>query len=729
MTDITHHLTGGAKLVAVAAGRALSALYGGCRRVAGWVLAFASRPGRLLAVAWLVGLFTVGAAGMAHADGLFSHPTYTDPQQTLFEAHGPFAYTLTIQPDDDAQSGFGLTAALYQIVGVICNLLLWIALLPLYGAFLLLEWFLNLTFYRDNAAQIDTAVQTLANQVFWPLISATVAVGAVITYTRWRSEGRGWLSDIAWVIAAATLAIGFVTQPSQIMLQVDSLREQLAAKVITGTTTALTPDTLSVTGYQNPALTGPQEEVAARSLVAGLWDSFGSTPWCLAQFHELDICRVAGAHKLAGDDTWKQWESVMADNGQVTEFGAWQDWVRGMDLGRLGYVLILLMMALPMAILTLILVIAGFSAVVGFAAMFLLGVVALIGWPIPGWFRRFGTKWWEYTLGLQLQALFVTVILAAVMLVSMFIGSHVDTYGFFIVGLLNIVLMFWAVKARAFIESLTMMGGGGNAGMLGTMAAWTGMRAGGWALGKVGHLGRQVIRSPYNTGRYIRDRAKGIDWTGRPGQRNTGIPTVKHVDTYRIPDLDQGPRQLPPPPPPAIGGGPAQIGPPDPSSGPLVPRPPSGGPPATRPSGPRRPPPSPGGHGPVQAPYRRDPRRPATPLPQGPTAAGHDGRRQLGTGHTSDAAGGGRRARDTRNGQWVTVSDATVVEPATPVVEPATRPAPPSARPAAGAKPAAPVEQGGSGPRPEPRRRRIARTLGIRHRSTPLDDGPAARSS
>ena len=199
----------------------------------------------------------------------------------------------------------------------------------------------------------------------------------------------------------------------------------------------------------------------------------------------------------------------MADNGQVTEFGTWQNWVRGMDLGRLGYVLIMLMMALPMAILTLILVIAGFSAVVGFAAMFLLGVVALVGWPIPGWFRRFGTKWWEYTLGLQLQALFVTVILAAVMLVSKFIGSHVDKYGFFIVGLLNIVLMFWAVKAKAFIESLTMMGGGGSAGMLGMMAAWTGMRAGGWALGKVGHFGRQVIRSPYNAGRYVRDRAKG----------------------------------------------------------------------------------------------------------------------------------------------------------------------------------------------------------------------------
>jgi len=170
--------------------------------------------------------------------------------------------------------------------------------------------------------------------------------------------------------------------------------------------------------------------------------------------------------------------------------------------------------------------------------------------------------WWEYTLGLELQALFVTVILAAVMLVSKFIGSHVDEYGFFIVFLLNIVLMFWAVKARAFIESLTMMGGGGGStGMLGMMAAWTGMRAGGGGRsGRSGTWAGRFLRSPYNAGRYVRDRAKGIDWTSRTGPKNTGIPNPKHVDSYLIPDLDNGPRQLAPPPPPAIGGGRPGIG-------------------------------------------------------------------------------------------------------------------------------------------------------------------------
>src|SRR6478752_4220517 len=102
MTGITRCLTRLATSIAVITGRALGAVLGGLWRVAGWLLISLRRPGRLLAVAWLIGLFTMGAAGMAHADGLFSHPTYADPQQTLFEAHGPFSYMLTIQPDDAA---------------------------------------------------------------------------------------------------------------------------------------------------------------------------------------------------------------------------------------------------------------------------------------------------------------------------------------------------------------------------------------------------------------------------------------------------------------------------------------------------------------------------------------------------------------------------------------------------------------------------------------------------
>jgi hypothetical protein len=278
------------------------------------------------------------------------------------------------------------------------------------------------------------------------------------------------------------------------------------------------------------------------------------------------------------------------------------------------------------------------------------------------------------------------------------------------------------VKARAFIESLTMMGGGGSAGVLGGMAAYGAMRAGGWAAGKVGHFGRQVIRSPYNAGRYVRDRAKGLDWLSRGGPAKKGIPNPKHVDSFRLPDLDNGPRQLPPAPTREIRGGPKALGPSGPGGGgPLVPRPPSGGPPATRPGGPRRPAPS-GGNGPYQSPYRRDPRRRGAQLPKGPTAPGQDGRRQLGPGSTATRpTQAARRARDTRTGSWVSVPDNTVVEPAA-------RPTPKPSRPSAGEKPPVSTARQVSD-QPKGGRRRVGRSSPARRRVMPLDDGPPTQQS
>jgi hypothetical protein len=252
------------------------------------------------------------------------------------------------------------------------------------------------------------------------------------------------------------------------------------------------------------------------------------------------------------------------------------------------------------------------------------------------------------------------------------------------------------------------------------MAAYGAMRAGGWAAGKVGHFGRQVIRSPYNAGRYVRDRAKGLDWLSRTGPAKKGIPNPKHVDSFRIPDLDNGPRHLPPAPPHEIRGGPKAMGPSGPSGGgPLVPRPPSGGPPAKRPGRPRRPGPA-GRDGPRQAPYRRDPRRRAAQLPKGPTAPSQDGRRQLGSGNP-ETTQKTRRARDTRTGGWVTVPDSTVVESAaTPTPKP---PRPAKARKSVSLT----TPRVSSYPvpdQPPSGRRRVGRGSAARRRVMPLDDGP-----
>ena len=519
------------------------------RRCGRWTLRTVRRPGRVVVLLWVVGILMVGVNRAALADGIFAHPPYADTQPTLFEAHGPFAYGLTVMPDQAANSGLGLTAVLYQIVGIINDVLLWVGLVPLYGALTLLEWFLSLSVYRDAAGQIDTAVQGMAGQVFWPLITATAAVGVTVSFGKWQAEGRSPFGDLVWVIAATTLAVTFIGRPSTMMGDLDGVRQQMADAVVTGAAGAQ-PAAVSVTGYPNPTLGGPGGQVAARNLITGLWDDFGATPWCLAEFHELTICHQLGHHAVAGDDQWQQWTAVMADNGQVTEFGTWQNWVRGMDLGRLGYTLILDMLALPAAIMLLVLTFAGMSAVVGFMAMLLLAVLALVTWPIPGWFRRFGTQWWGWVLGFQLQALFITAILVAVMVTSRILGGLTGQYGFFLTGLLNLALLFWAVKIRGWIESTTVLGGTGSSGMIGYLALWG------------------ATKAAAATGRLVRGTARtALGWAGAGVTKAATSPrvlgwfrTTPHTPKprpSRLVWLDDGPRELGPGHP---GSGPGPSG-------------------------------------------------------------------------------------------------------------------------------------------------------------------------
>lgn len=514
----------------------------------------------MVTLAWLVGLILVGTARAAHADGILVGPDLAGgAPKTLFESYDFTAYRLTVKPDDENSDWFGVSQGVLEIVGFLNNLILWICLGILYGGLTLLEWFLNLTIYRDSGAQIDEATRIMADQIFWPLIAATVAVGAFITYARWRGEGSGFLSDLGWVVAAAALGVGFAAGPSHLMDQVDSVRQDVATGVISGSAQfARTTD--NPTGFPTPPITGDPQQAGTRTLVDGVWNTFGATTWCFAQFHDLDICKVAGAHALAGDDQWSRWMEVLDANGAVPEFREYGDWIRGQDVTRTGYLLLLALITVPMGLMLLRLVVAGLVAVVGFLLMLVVGLVFLAFFPIPGWFRQTGVRYWVFTLGMELQALFITVLISGNMVVSSIIATQSGTYGFMVVALLNLGLMMAAVKARAWLEMLTSAGGGGSMGFATALLARSAVRtvmAGAGAIlgagaGVAGALGRRA--------------------SSRIGWRNVGVG-LTHVspnglNMQRVSSLEpEGPihatatrfrpgYEIAPPAPAALPGGP-----------------------------------------------------------------------------------------------------------------------------------------------------------------------------
>lgn len=425
-----------------------------------WLLA---NPQRLLTVAWLVGILMVGSARTASADIIVGPDLAQGAPKTLYETYDFTDYKLTVKPDEENSDWFDIGETVLEVIGFINNLFLWAILGVTYGGLALLEWLVNLTMYRDSAAEIDTATQMMANEVFWPLISATVAVGAFITYARWRGEGRGFLSDFGWVVAAGGIAVGFAAGPSTVMTTVDSVRQDLATGIMTGASRYIETQA-NPTGFPTPEIGGDRQRAATRKLVDGMWNTYGVTVWCLSQFHDLSICRVAGHHALAGDEQWRQWMAVLDDGGAPPEFGQYVHWIRGQDMTRTAYLLVLALLTIPMGLIHLRLIISGLTAVTGFLLMLVIGLVFLVFWPIPGYFRNLGTRYWVYTLGMQVQGLFITVVISGEMVTSTIIVTQAGTYGIGVVAVLNLVVAMAAVKANSWMEVFTTVNGAGTMG-------------------------------------------------------------------------------------------------------------------------------------------------------------------------------------------------------------------------------------------------------------------------
>ncbi|MGM1064292.1 hypothetical protein [Saccharothrix sp. Mg75] len=427
-----------------------------------------NRPERMMTLAWLVGLLVAGHARSAVADDVITGPDLAGGgPKTLFETYSFYDYAITVKPDDSASGWLDLALPVYQIIGVITLLLMWLVLGVLEGALTLLEWLLNLTLYAESSNKIDQAVNMVAYHVFWPLIMATVAIGAVMTYARWRGEGRGFATDLGWVIATAATAMLFASGPSTVMTTVDGARQQIADGVIAGSTQFVTT-TNNPTGFPAPAIADASPHAGTRRLVDSMWSNFGATPWCLAHFGSLDVCGKAGHHALANDDTWKRWMEILDDQGSVEEFGAYGDYIRGQDPARLGIVLLLALLVMPLALLLVRLIVAGLNASVGLLLALVAGLVFLTLWPIPGWPRAAGTRYVIYTFGRSLQALTITTTVSGVTVTSTVIVTLAGQHGFFIVTVLNIALLTSAVQMQSWVDSLT---GGEGARTMGVGSA------------------------------------------------------------------------------------------------------------------------------------------------------------------------------------------------------------------------------------------------------------------
>ncbi len=465
---------------------------------------------RLVTSTWLMGFFLVGQAGVASADGLIVGPDLgAGGGQTVFERFGPEKYTLYLHLSDSHHGGVHVEETMWTILNAVEIGLMYLIAALARGAITSMEWLLNLTLYSDNQVAIDSAVSGVANAVFWPLFGTTLAIGAMVAYGRMKREGGGSLwNDASWLIAASVFAAMFATAPSLVLKDMDDTRTMLSDGLMVGYST-LGPVGDSSAGFPAVKVPGDQKG-ATRQLADGMWNVFVTTPWCYANFNDMAICHDVGKDYLTDDQRWQNLDHWMSgDNGGNTdekngaycpkELNGQCDWIRGQSFGRLGALLFILIVTLPLVLVLLALVLYGLMAIVGFLLLALSGVIFLLFWMIPGRPRQIGVKWLEELIGALLQSVIITTVIGSVMVLDSFLAAGIPKYGFFAVALLDLATFVTGFRMRGRLENVVGMGAGSGASPFSGYMAMRGLGALGKRLGKAGKA------------------ASGLGWKGARG--------------------------------------------------------------------------------------------------------------------------------------------------------------------------------------------------------------------
>ncbi len=454
---------------------------------------------RLVTSTWLMGFFLVGQAGAASADGLIVGPDLgSGGGQTVFERFGPEKYTLYLHLSDSHHGGVHVEESMWTILNAVEIGLMYLIAALARGAITSMEWLLNLTLYSDNQVAIDSAVAGVANAVFWPLFGTTLAIGAMVAYGRMKREGGGSLwNDASWLIAASVFAAMFATAPSLVLKDMDDTRTMLSDGLMVGYST-LGPVGDSSAGFPAVKVPGDQKG-ATRQLADGMWNVFVTTPWCYANFNDMAICHDVGKDYLTNDQRWKDlndWMGGKPGSGGNTddtkgaycpkELNAQCDWIRGQSFGRLGALLFILIVTLPLVLVLLALVLYGLMAIVGFLLLALSGIIFLLFWMIPGRPRQIGVKWLEELIGALLQSVIITTVIGSVMVLDSFLAAGIPKYGFFAVALLDLATFVTGFRMRGRLENVVGMGAGAGGSPFSGYMAMRGLGALGKGMGKAG---------------------------------------------------------------------------------------------------------------------------------------------------------------------------------------------------------------------------------------------------
>ncbi|WP_367130215.1 MULTISPECIES: hypothetical protein [Streptomyces] len=384
------------------------------------------------------------------------HTSYSGPG-TLYEQYGdPMLYNLDVQLGWDEFGDWALQFVSQIFMGLTVVLAL--------AAIVVVQWTFKFTSIDKLEDSITHAISGAASTVSTTLLPSAMAIGAVIAYANHRRNGSS-ISQLGWVAATAILSISLLTTPKVWIDGIDSIRTIGSNTAMEAASAGMGNETKEPfdTGEQ-PQYGKNQQDNMLRKSADAIWRSYVVTPWCVAEFGNLNTCKEHGKDLLdQGSDTGKR-EDWLKPNVSDTTVG--KEAVKYRQ-GHVGHARVMVTMASAVcaglfAILAVALAFASLASLIGALMLLLAGVVFACLWVIPGRPRQWGVRWFDTLLGFTLQSFVSTMVLGCVLVLNTASVSLVGSYGWFASAGVSITAAIVAFKFRGIMESIVGVTGATN---------------------------------------------------------------------------------------------------------------------------------------------------------------------------------------------------------------------------------------------------------------------------
>ncbi|MET9183258.1 hypothetical protein ABZX88_34365 [Kitasatospora aureofaciens] len=457
---------------------------------------------------------------------------------TLFESYNSM---LLWQLDSD----FGVSDVLDPTLEAFADLVMMLIVVIGRAVVVIVQWLFAVTSMPELEKAVTRSIGGAATGLTETLLPTALALGAFIAFADHKKSGNGGLSQLAWVAVSGVVSISLLTSPGAWVSGVDTARTLGASITMQATSAGLGDGTQDYPFKLNhaPQFTGNARDDALRKSSDSVWRAYVVTPWCLAEFGSLEVCRKFGTQLLdkgIDADDRKEWLK-----GNVTRDAVGKDsvsWRQGhRPAMRLGVLIPCLISLLIFAILVIMLCFTSLASLLGALMLLLTGVVFACLWVIPGRPRRWGLAWFDQLLGRTLESMIATLVLGAVLSLQTATTQMFGTYGWLPSSGLSIAVAVVGLKFRSTVATIFGVSSSTGSAMGGLLAMQ--------ALSKLGG-GRSKWRPKSSTPPPRKDPG------GKDGGNGGGSGTAggSGDGTGRsgggLPPTPTRPRPIPPPPPP-----------------------------------------------------------------------------------------------------------------------------------------------------------------------------------